>query len=171
MTSQSLLRYECRQCSQLLSEQHAAALRHTPCSQAAWRAQIEIGQLDDTIGISEVPFGNLSYWFQGSSIVLSIQLNQGMFYPLGSTSTRHPRPLGRRPPSRTARQGASYILHPSRCSAPSLDACKVYPPHLNHGKCPCMCPAMLCCKERRRCRCGKAATEDWGWCAGSGRAW
>ena len=72
-------------------------------------AQIEIGQLDDTIGISEVPFGNLSYWFQGSSIVLSIQLNQGMFYqPIGVYVNKTAPPKG--PPSQQDSQ-ARHLLH------------------------------------------------------------
>ena len=70
-------------------------------------AQIEIGQLDDTIGISEVPFGNLSYWFQGSSIVLSIQLNQGMFYqPIGVYVNKTAPPKG--PPSQQDSQARPF---------------------------------------------------------------
>ena len=46
--------------------------------------QIEIGQLDTTIGFQEVPFGNLTYWFDSSSIYLSINLTQGMMNkPIG----------------------------------------------------------------------------------------
>lgn len=41
-------------------------------------AQIEIGQLDTTIGFQEVPYGNLTYWFDSSSLYLSINLTQGM---------------------------------------------------------------------------------------------
>ena len=43
--------------------------------------QIEIGQLDSTIGISEIPFGNLTYWFAGSTLYLSINITQARFPP------------------------------------------------------------------------------------------
>lgn len=44
----------------------------------AGMVQIEIGQLDTTIGFQEVPYGNLTYWFDSSSLYLSINLTQGM---------------------------------------------------------------------------------------------
>lgn len=117
------LQYDMQQLLLLLSEHHAPALLRTPCSQAVWRAQIEIGQLDDTIGISEVPNGNLSYWFQGSSIVLSIQLNQGMFFqPIGVYVNKTSPPTGP-PPSQQDSQASR--MHPSRSNAALLEACKV----------------------------------------------
>ena len=34
--------------------------------------------------MSELPFGNLTYWFQGSALVLSINVTKGMmFRPIG----------------------------------------------------------------------------------------
>ena len=46
--------------------------------------QIEIGQLDSTIAVSNVPLGNLTYWFEGSSIVVTMNLTAGMVsQPLG----------------------------------------------------------------------------------------
>lgn len=46
--------------------------------------QIEIGQLDSTIAVSNVPLGNMSYWFEGSSIVITMNLTTGMLnQPLG----------------------------------------------------------------------------------------
>ena len=100
-------------------------------------AQIEIGQLDDTIGISEVPFGNLSYWFQGSSIVLSIQLNQGMFFqPIGVYVNKTAPPTGRRPPSRTARQGRMHL-------AARMLPCLRHARYNLHGKSQLHVPAML----------------------------
>lgn len=46
--------------------------------------QIEIGQLDSTIAVSNLPLGNMSYWFEGSSIVITMNLTSGMISkPLG----------------------------------------------------------------------------------------
>jgi len=46
--------------------------------------QIEIGQLDSTIAVSNVPLGNMSYWFEGSSIIITMNLTSGMISkPLG----------------------------------------------------------------------------------------
>lgn len=85
----------------------AAELCHEKRSVCWGCAQIEIGQLDDTIGISEVPFGNLTYWFQGSSVVLSIQLNQGMFFqPIGVYVNKTAPPRG--PPSQQDSQARAH---------------------------------------------------------------
>ena len=49
-----------------------------------WCAQIEVGQLDSTIAVSNVPLGNMSYWFEGTSIVITLNLTAGMLSkPLG----------------------------------------------------------------------------------------
>ncbi|CAK0785876.1 hypothetical protein CVIRNUC_009089 [Coccomyxa viridis] len=46
--------------------------------------QIEVGQLDSTIAVSNVPLGNMSYWFEGTSIVITLNLTAGMLSkPLG----------------------------------------------------------------------------------------
>ena len=60
--------------------------------------------------MSEVPFGNLSYWFQGSSIVLSVQLNQGMFFqPIGVYVNKTAPPRG--PPSQQDSQAMRLPLY------------------------------------------------------------
>lgn len=65
--------------------------------------QIEIGQLDTTIGVSEVPFGNLTYWFEGSSLYLSINLTAGMMNkPIGVFVNQTNPPIG--PPPRLDNQ-------------------------------------------------------------------
>ena len=43
--------------------------------------QIEVGQLDSTIGINEVPFGNMTYWFRGTKLYININLTQVPLQP------------------------------------------------------------------------------------------
>ncbi|BDA46766.1 hypothetical protein COCOBI_09-2190 [Coccomyxa sp. Obi] len=66
--------------------------------------QIEIGQLDTTIGFQEVPYGNLTYWFDSSSLYLSINLTQGMVNkPIGVYVFKGTPPTG--PPPQLDSQG------------------------------------------------------------------
>lgn len=60
--------------------------------------QIEIGQLDSTIAVSNVPLGNMSYWFEGNSIVITMNLTTGMLnQPLGIFVNKTSPPIA--PPS------------------------------------------------------------------------
>ncbi len=71
--------------------------------QVRFVVQIEIGQLDTTIGVQEVPFGNLTYWFDSSSLYMSITLTQGMMNkPIGVFVSKTTPPIG--PPPRLDNQ-------------------------------------------------------------------
>lgn len=78
-------------------------------------AKVEIGQLDSTIGVQEVPFGNVTYWFEGSSLYLTINLTQGMMYkPIGVFVDKSAPPAG--PPAiQDNRVGPCNLQHQSCC--------------------------------------------------------
>jgi hypothetical protein len=63
------------------------------------RPQIEIGQLDSTIGISEIPFGNLTYWFSGTTLYLSINITQAQLPPSCVLGSWGPPAVLRLPPA------------------------------------------------------------------------
>ncbi|CAL5228295.1 g11401 [Coccomyxa viridis] len=68
--------------------------------------QIEIGQLDSTIAVSNLPLGNMSYWFEGSSIVITMNLTSGMISkPLGIFVNKTTAPTA--PPAQLNTQGIS----------------------------------------------------------------
>ena len=86
-------------------------------SACVWCAQIEVGQLDSTIAVSNVPLGNMSYWFEGTSIVITLNLTAGMLSkPLGlfvnktSPPTAPPSQLDTRV-SPAAEQGSCCQVH------------------------------------------------------------
>jgi hypothetical protein len=51
--------------------------------------------MDTTIGVSEIPLGNLTYWFEGSAIYVTINLSQGMMNkPIGVYVNKTIPPVG-----------------------------------------------------------------------------
>ena len=97
--------------------QNCAQLEVSVSNTCVWCAQIEIGQLDSTIAVSNVPLGNMSYWFEGSSIVITLNLTAGMLSkPLGIFVNKTSPPIA--PPSQldtnvspAVQQGLSCKIH------------------------------------------------------------
>ena len=86
------------------------SLPHAQSCSPRHTLQIEIGQLDSTIAVSNLPLGNMSYWFEGNSIVITMNLTSGMLSkPLGIFVNKTAPPTS--PPAQLNTQVGKLLMH------------------------------------------------------------